>query len=155
MLRAGYSHRRSTFILSIVQILLIALAFALDHIGILWLALALLAVCMMLTGVVFVLVYRRYLMKGISVRWEDRVMIRRMISVHRLFRKKEVMRRVRYGAVVRHPVVHTASFSSIQNPVPAEHLSFPKLKVEAGAKGRRGDRARGRGSEGARERFVN
>jgi hypothetical protein len=130
LLRAGYSHRRSTFILSIVQMLIIALAFSLDHIGIIWLTMVLLSVSMILTGVVFVLVYRRYLIKGTSVRWEDKVMIRRMIYVHRLFRKKEVLRPVQYGKVVRQPAMHTAvSFSSIPNPVPAEHLNFEKYKA--------------------------
>ena len=46
MLGAGYSHRISTLYISIAQIIIIALAFALDHIGILWLSLILLLICL-------------------------------------------------------------------------------------------------------------
>jgi hypothetical protein len=86
---------------------------------------------MSLTGFVFFLVYRRYLLRGTSVWEEDKVMIGRMIRVHRMFRKKEVLRRVGHGVVVSRTVVHASkNYSSIQNPLPAEHLSFPKVKVE-------------------------
>jgi UDP-GlcNAc:undecaprenyl-phosphate GlcNAc-1-phosphate transferase len=56
MLRAGYSHRRSTFYISLVHITIIALSFLLDPIGILWLSLVLLLVCTLLTGLVYLLV---------------------------------------------------------------------------------------------------
>jgi len=45
MLRAGFSHREATLYISILNILLIALAFLLDGIGILLLGLVLLAIC--------------------------------------------------------------------------------------------------------------
>ncbi len=49
MLRAGFSHRMSTLYISIVHLLIIGLAFWLDHIGILKLAVVLLFVCACLT----------------------------------------------------------------------------------------------------------
>ena len=47
MLRAGFSHREATMYISLFNILMIAMAFLLDGIGILWLGLLLLGVCML------------------------------------------------------------------------------------------------------------
>jgi len=48
-----------------------------------------------------------------------------------MVRKKEVLRRVGHGLVVRQSAVHAnKNYSSIQNPLPAEHLNFPKYKVK-------------------------
>ena len=45
MLQAGFSHVKTTFIISVFNLLMIALALLLDHIGILWLGLILLLIC--------------------------------------------------------------------------------------------------------------
>ena len=58
MLRAGFSHRKTTFYMSLAHIIIIAIAFMLDHIGIIWLSLALLFISLILTGFVQLLVYR-------------------------------------------------------------------------------------------------
>jgi len=52
MLRAGYSPRESTLYISIAHILIIAVAFLLDNIGIFMLSIVLLLICMGLTGLV-------------------------------------------------------------------------------------------------------
>lgn len=45
MLRAGFSHRKATFIISLFNIVMIAVALLLDGIGILWLGFVLLSLC--------------------------------------------------------------------------------------------------------------
>jgi len=91
MLRTGYSHKRSAFIISIAHIFIIALAFSLDHIGILWLALILLIVCLLLTGVIYLLVYRRYLMKHRSLNRDGLGTLRIILHIHRLFRQRKTV----------------------------------------------------------------
>jgi UDP-N-acetylmuramyl pentapeptide phosphotransferase/UDP-N-acetylglucosamine-1-phosphate transferase len=86
MLRTGNSHKRSSFIISIVHIFIIILAFSLDHIGILWLALILLMVCLLLTAVIYLLVYKRYLMKHRSLNHDDLGTLRIILQIHRFFR---------------------------------------------------------------------
>lgn len=92
MLRAGYSHRRSTFFISLVHIGIIALAFSLDRIGILWLSLVLLSVCILLTGFLFILVYRNYFFNNITVKEEDYGMIYLISRIHGLIIKKKKVR---------------------------------------------------------------
>ena len=82
MLRAGYSHRRSTFFISLAHILLIVLAFSLDHIGILWLALLLLVICIALTGLIYILVYRNYISKNLEINEVDAGMIKLVSKLH-------------------------------------------------------------------------
>lgn len=91
MLKAGYSHKRSTFIISIAHIFIIALAFSLDQIGILWLALILLIVCLLFTGVIYLLVYRRYLMKHRSLSGNGLGTLRIILHIHRLFRQRKTV----------------------------------------------------------------
>lgn len=59
MLRAGYSHRSSTLIISVCNLIIIAVAFALDHIGILYLGALLITICVVATEVLRSLVRRR------------------------------------------------------------------------------------------------
>jgi hypothetical protein len=99
MLKTGYSHKRSTFMISLAQIFIIALAFSLDHIGILWLALTLLMVCLLLTGIIYLLVYRTYLMKHRSLNNDELWTLRVIFQIHRFFRP---------GKTIRVPAVRTA-----------------------------------------------
>ena len=59
MLRAGFSHLEATLYISLFNILLIALAFLLDRIGIFWLGLLLLALCLIATSVLMWVVRRK------------------------------------------------------------------------------------------------
>jgi UDP-GlcNAc:undecaprenyl-phosphate GlcNAc-1-phosphate transferase len=52
MLKAGFSHSRSTLYISIAHLLMIGLAFVFDRMGILWLTLGLLLTCIILTKAV-------------------------------------------------------------------------------------------------------
>ncbi|HUW92477.1 MAG TPA: MraY family glycosyltransferase [Bacteroidales bacterium] len=58
LLRAGCTHRQATLYLSLTNIIIIAIAFLLDHIGILWLSLVLLLICIGLTELVYLQVRR-------------------------------------------------------------------------------------------------
>ncbi len=58
MLRAGYTHGQSTLYISIAQIAFIAVAFLLDHMGIIWLSLVLFVLCIALTGLIYLKIYR-------------------------------------------------------------------------------------------------
>jgi UDP-GlcNAc:undecaprenyl-phosphate GlcNAc-1-phosphate transferase len=71
LLKARYSHRQSTLFLSIAQITIIGVAFLLDHIGILWLSLVLFLICIALTGLVYLLIYRQSLAKNVYKDIED------------------------------------------------------------------------------------
>jgi len=75
MLRAGYSHKRSTFYISMAHILIVLTAFLLDPIGIFWLTAVLLILCVLLTALVYLLVYRNYAKENI------RLNIRRSINI--------------------------------------------------------------------------
>jgi len=59
MLRAGFSHRQATMYISFFNVFIIAIAFLLDGIGILWLGLVLLGLCMIATHFVAVAVKKR------------------------------------------------------------------------------------------------
>jgi len=59
MLQAGYSHVKTTFIISIFNLLMIALALVFDHIGILWLGLILLLICIAMIELVKYLIKKR------------------------------------------------------------------------------------------------
>jgi len=61
LIRAGFSHRQSTLFISITQIAFIAVAFLLDHIGIMWLSLVLFLSSIALTILVYLLIYRHSL----------------------------------------------------------------------------------------------
>jgi UDP-N-acetylmuramyl pentapeptide phosphotransferase/UDP-N-acetylglucosamine-1-phosphate transferase len=92
MLRAGYSHKRSTLTIAIVHILIIALAFSFDHMGILRLALILLITCILLTGVIYLLVYRRCLKSHGSLCIEDIGPIMIILHIHKSLRPKRTRR---------------------------------------------------------------
>jgi hypothetical protein len=59
MLRAGFSHREATLYISLFNILVIAVAFLLDSIGVLWLGLVLLGLCLMATFILARFVARK------------------------------------------------------------------------------------------------
>ena len=59
MLRAGLSHRAATLIISLFNIFIIAVAFLLDGIGILWLGLVLLSLCILATLILTRIVMKR------------------------------------------------------------------------------------------------
>jgi len=59
MLRAGYSHKQTTLIISIANIFLIITAFLFDGIGILWLGLVMLILCSLFTVPVYIMVARK------------------------------------------------------------------------------------------------
>lgn len=88
MLRAGYSHRRSAFFISLAHIFIITLAFLLDHIGILWLTLVLLLVSTALTGLVYVLINRNYIRGNIILNKEESNIILKLSFFHRAMRKR-------------------------------------------------------------------
>jgi UDP-N-acetylmuramyl pentapeptide phosphotransferase/UDP-N-acetylglucosamine-1-phosphate transferase len=62
MLQAGFSHVRTTLIISVFNLLMIALALLLDHIGILWLGLILLCICIAMIELVKYLIRKRTLL---------------------------------------------------------------------------------------------
>jgi hypothetical protein len=82
MLRAGFTHKQADVIIATAHILIIALAFALDHIGILWLSLVLLSVCLFLTGLIFLRIYNRFLLHRMPVQEEDFDTIRTIAILH-------------------------------------------------------------------------
>jgi UDP-GlcNAc:undecaprenyl-phosphate GlcNAc-1-phosphate transferase len=59
MLRAGFSHKRATFYISLANIFIIAVAFLLDHSGILWLGLVILIICTAFTVPVYLMVAKK------------------------------------------------------------------------------------------------
>jgi 4-hydroxybenzoate polyprenyltransferase len=59
MLRAGFSHREATMYISLFNILIIAMVFLLDSLGIFLLALVLLTVCLLATWVLAAFVHRK------------------------------------------------------------------------------------------------
>ncbi len=59
MLRAGYTHKRATLYMVIFNFTIIAVAFLLDGIGILWLGLLLLILCLTATGLLMMVVRKR------------------------------------------------------------------------------------------------
>jgi UDP-GlcNAc:undecaprenyl-phosphate/decaprenyl-phosphate GlcNAc-1-phosphate transferase len=59
MLQTGLSHGRTTLIISVFNLLMIALALLLDHIGILWLGLILLCICIAMIELVKYLIRKR------------------------------------------------------------------------------------------------
>ena len=69
LLRVGCTHRRATLYISLANIFIIALAFLLDHIGILWLSIVLLAVSITLTAIVYVIVAGREGWNWKKTRW--------------------------------------------------------------------------------------
>jgi UDP-GlcNAc:undecaprenyl-phosphate/decaprenyl-phosphate GlcNAc-1-phosphate transferase len=88
MLRAGFSHRMTTLLISLAHIGIIALAFFLDHIGILWLALVLLIICLILTGLIYLMVYLNYQRKNIAIDKIDAGMIRVITYLHGTMNQK-------------------------------------------------------------------
>lgn len=92
MLRTGYSHKRSTLMISLAHAALIALAFSLDRLGIFRLALVLLLACLLLTGAINLLVYRKYIMKHRSLGREELGALRFIFNFHRLFRPGKAAR---------------------------------------------------------------
>jgi UDP-N-acetylmuramyl pentapeptide phosphotransferase/UDP-N-acetylglucosamine-1-phosphate transferase len=59
MLRAGFTHRRATFVISFFNVAMIAVALFLDGIGILWLGLVLLSLCSIATFILAQAVRRK------------------------------------------------------------------------------------------------
>lgn len=90
MLRAGFSHRQSTFYLASAHILIILLAFRLDHTGILFLTIMMLVLCMVLTGFIYFLIYKNNYSKKIPARTEDTGMIKMIILAIKYFTRKEI-----------------------------------------------------------------
>lgn len=97
LLRAGFSHRRATFLMCMAQLYIISLAFYIDHLGIIWISVILLAKCILLTGLIYVMIYRNCLINTFPVRKEDTNMIRLILIVHRVFRPKRKREEVRAG----------------------------------------------------------
>jgi UDP-GlcNAc:undecaprenyl-phosphate/decaprenyl-phosphate GlcNAc-1-phosphate transferase len=58
MLRAGFSHKEATFYISLFNVLVIAVAFLLDRLGIFWLGLVLLSLCLLATWILNMVVRR-------------------------------------------------------------------------------------------------
>jgi UDP-GlcNAc:undecaprenyl-phosphate GlcNAc-1-phosphate transferase len=88
MLRAGYSHQRSTFYISLAHILIIILAFILVPIGILWLSVLLLLGCTLLTGLVYVLVYKNCTGAKVIVNCKESDIIRNLTFFQWAMRQK-------------------------------------------------------------------
>jgi UDP-N-acetylmuramyl pentapeptide phosphotransferase/UDP-N-acetylglucosamine-1-phosphate transferase len=59
LLRAGFSHYKSTLLISLANIMMIIMAYLLDSIGILWLGLVLLLTSMVLTSFVYIRVAKQ------------------------------------------------------------------------------------------------
>jgi UDP-N-acetylmuramyl pentapeptide phosphotransferase/UDP-N-acetylglucosamine-1-phosphate transferase len=64
MLRAGFSHIQASLIISVFNIFLIGIAFLLDHMGILYLGLILLILCISFMGVVMLMIRRKLISEG-------------------------------------------------------------------------------------------
>lgn len=100
LLRAGYSHRQSTLFISLAQIAIIAVAFLLDQIGIIWLSLVLLLICMALTGIVYLLIYRHSVAKNVDKELSDPsedlrlANIRQMIGMTSLEKEVRIRREI-------------------------------------------------------------
>ena len=71
LLRMGCTHKSAVLRITLAHISIIALAFALDHIGILNLTLVLLTICLMLTGIIYSVIYMNYRSGKAVVRKED------------------------------------------------------------------------------------
>jgi UDP-GlcNAc:undecaprenyl-phosphate GlcNAc-1-phosphate transferase len=91
MLRAGYSHKQSTFFISLSHIFLIVIAFWLDRIGIIWLSLVLFTVCLTLTGLIYVLVYLNLNSKNLPVKEVDAGMINIIAFFYRFIGRKKII----------------------------------------------------------------
>jgi len=85
LLRAGFSHKRSTLYIALAHILIIILAFRLDHTAILILTFILLALCLFLTGIIYFLIYKNNNLKKVPVKEEDAGMIRMIMLAIRYF----------------------------------------------------------------------
>lgn len=59
MLRAGFTHGMSTLYISIFNVFIIAIAFLLDGLGIFWLSIVLLAICILASRVLHTAVWKR------------------------------------------------------------------------------------------------
>lgn len=59
LLRAGCTHKQATLFISLANIFIIAVGFLLDHIGIFWLCLLLLSLCIAFTVPVYIIVARK------------------------------------------------------------------------------------------------
>lgn len=69
LLRAGFSHYKSTLLISLANIMMIIMAYLLDSIGILWLGLVLLLTSMVLTSLVYIRVAKQE-----KWNWDDGIM---------------------------------------------------------------------------------
>ena len=88
LLRTGCTHKSAVLRITLAHISMIALAFALDHIGILYLTALLLAICLVLTGMIYAVIYKNYLSGKAAVRKEDYSIICLIAKLHgRLSRK--------------------------------------------------------------------
>ena len=88
MLRAGYSHRRSAFFISLAHIFIITLAFLLDHIGIIWLTLVLLLLSTALTGLVYILINKNFTRGNIILNKEESNIILKLSFFYRKVSKR-------------------------------------------------------------------
>jgi UDP-N-acetylmuramyl pentapeptide phosphotransferase/UDP-N-acetylglucosamine-1-phosphate transferase len=82
MLRAGFTHKKADVIIAAAHISIIAMAFALDHIGIFWLSGLLLLTCLLLTGLIYLRIYNRFLLHRVPVGEEDFETIRTIAIMH-------------------------------------------------------------------------
>lgn len=82
MLRAGFSHKETDIIMGSAHLILIALAFAIDHTGIFSVSLVLFVTCLLLTGLIYLRIYNRFLLHRMPVSEEDYAVIRTMAIWH-------------------------------------------------------------------------
>lgn len=90
MLRAGFNHIQTDIIIGTLHILIIGLAFALDHIGIFRLSVILLSICLFLTGLIYMRIYSRFLLHRIPVGEEDLSMIRSIAMFHSFISRRNI-----------------------------------------------------------------
>jgi hypothetical protein len=85
LLKAGFTHRKATLTISLAHIGIIWMAFRLDYLGIFMLCALLLLVSMLLTGMIYVMIYRKSEAKEITVGAESGNSFRLLANIFRLF----------------------------------------------------------------------
>jgi hypothetical protein len=131
MLRAGFSHKRSTLYIALAHILIIILAFRLNHTGILSLTLILLALCLLLTGIIYSLIYKNNSLKKVPAREEDAGMINLFIMAGKYSIMKKTPsptltqnRAMQIHAKSPHPTYYHQSIKTLS--VPSVKSSVPQ-----------------------------
>jgi UDP-N-acetylmuramyl pentapeptide phosphotransferase/UDP-N-acetylglucosamine-1-phosphate transferase len=85
LLKAGFTHRRATLAISFAHIGIVWMAFRLDYLGIFMLCILLLLVSMLLTGIIYVMIYRKSEARELTVSADSGNSFRLLANIFRLF----------------------------------------------------------------------